>query len=225
MRADRSSKVTGLFCGTPQRPCARSSRAISSVSTFQDHRAIPAASVAMRKRSESHIPACNSPDGILLHPLRPARAAGYQMFLAGLITFLNARLCPCGPRRSCSASLIPALSPSSAAVRARVFGHTHARQRHLRPQVGAVLSYSGRPPRQPVYGCDQPNLLLGPGKAQLERTSSKRNRIGPNTISAPKAASDQLFIQRLRTNFLYKRMRRDYNLYTAIAFGRCRDLE
>src|SRR5215218_7191282 len=53
MRAERSSKVTASPT-TPHRPCARSSRAISSVSTFHDHSATPAASVAIRKRLASH---------------------------------------------------------------------------------------------------------------------------------------------------------------------------
>src|SRR5690348_6699434 len=55
MWEERSSKVTGpLVIGTPQRRCARSSNAISSVSTCQDHKATPAASVAIRKRLASH---------------------------------------------------------------------------------------------------------------------------------------------------------------------------
>jgi hypothetical protein len=55
MRADRSSKVTGPSA-PPQQPCAcaRSSMEIASVSTFHDHSATPAASVAIRTRCASH---------------------------------------------------------------------------------------------------------------------------------------------------------------------------
>src|SRR3712207_6768372 len=54
MRADRSVKVSGPSRGTPQRAWARSSMAISSVSTFHDHRPSPAASLAVLRRSAFH---------------------------------------------------------------------------------------------------------------------------------------------------------------------------
>ena len=47
MCADRSLNVIDPFFGTPYRPYARSSMAISSVSTFHDHKATPAASVSV----------------------------------------------------------------------------------------------------------------------------------------------------------------------------------
>jgi hypothetical protein len=49
MRVDRFSKVTDVLCGKPQRTNARSSMVNASLSTFHDHRATPAASMAWRR--------------------------------------------------------------------------------------------------------------------------------------------------------------------------------
>ena len=48
MREDNSSNVIVPDLGMPHKRCARSSIVKTSVSTFQDHRATPAASVATR---------------------------------------------------------------------------------------------------------------------------------------------------------------------------------
>jgi len=56
MRDESASNVTTPSPGaTPHMRWARSSMAMSSVSTFHAHRATPAASVAMRRWSASHI--------------------------------------------------------------------------------------------------------------------------------------------------------------------------